>query len=76
MTTTAPLPDYTVVGFVAHQYGKQKLPLQVCKSAAGYYIGTLQNGMPFSRESDGYYPSESDAATALRCRTWDQKPGP
>ena len=26
--------------------------LQVLKSAAGYYIGRTQDGMPYSRESD------------------------
>ena len=38
--------------------------LQVMRSAAGYYLGTSQNGMPFSRES-GYFTNEEQAEHAL-----------
>ncbi len=34
--------------------------LQVLKSAAGYYIGRTENGMPYSRES-GYFRNKDDA---------------
>jgi hypothetical protein len=76
MPNAQPVPDYTKFGFVAHQYGKKLLPLQVCKSAAGYFIGTLDEGSPFSRESDGYYPSEAAAGAALTTLAWEQKPAP
>lgn len=43
---------------------EQKLELQVCKSAAGYYIGTQCYCGPYSRESD-YYATHEEAAEAL-----------
>lgn len=40
-------------------------PLQVLKSAAGYYIGYLDtDGCPYSRES-GYFPTQEAAQAAL-----------
>ena len=43
------------------------LPVQVCMSAAGYYIGQLEPcGAPFSRLSDCYYKKREDAETALK----------
>lgn len=42
------------------------LPVQVCSSAAGYYIGQLEPcGAPFSRLS-GYYKTREDAEKELR----------
>lgn len=38
---------------------------QVLHSAAGYYIGTLKNGSPCTRET-GYFPSEKAAKVALK----------
>jgi hypothetical protein len=43
--------------------------LQVCKSAAGYYIGTYCECGPYSRESC-YYGSEEDAEEELKNKTW------
>ena len=43
-----------------------KLPVQVMQSNAGFYIGTMEFGMPFSRESVEYWPSEQDAKDALK----------
>ena len=40
------------------------LPVQVLKSAAGFYLGTLQNGAPFSRESERYWGTAEEAAYA------------
>jgi hypothetical protein len=37
--------------------------LKVLKSAAGYYIGHTENGMPYSRESD-YFRDRIDAEKA------------
>jgi hypothetical protein len=70
------LPDYLVVGFVAHQFGKRELPIQVCESGAGFYLGTLVNGSPFSRESVGYYPTATAAADALRTHSWENRTSP
>ncbi|HBO5279269.1 TPA: hypothetical protein L4X16_006410, partial [Pseudomonas aeruginosa] len=53
------------------QYGKRalahlrlELPLQVLMSNAGFYIGTLDEEGPASRESVEYYPSRELAQQA------------
>jgi hypothetical protein len=54
-----------------------KLPLQVCKSAAGFYVGTREeNGEPFSRESQEYWPTRQKAERALTLRIWSQRRAP
>lgn len=46
-------------------------PLQVCDSAAGYYIGYLDpDGTPYSRESVDYWASKHEAQKALDSQTW------
>jgi hypothetical protein len=70
--TTAPV----VYGLLAEQSGV-KLPLQVCRSAAGFYLGTMEeSGMPYSRESIEYFPTQDAAVTALNSGHWTQKPNP
>ena len=55
----------------------QRLPLQICKSAAGFYLGTTDaDGAPFSRESVEYWPRREQADRALTAGRWTQKPGP
>ncbi|EIU1666873.1 MULTISPECIES: hypothetical protein [Pseudomonas] len=61
------------------QYGKLalahlrlELPLQVLMSNAGFYIGTLDEEGPASRESVEYYPSRELAQQALDNGTWTQ----
>ena len=44
--------------------------LMVCQSGAGYYIGTLYDGMPNSRDSVEYYPTYNDAEVALAKGTY------
>lgn len=60
----------------------EEISLSVCKSAAGYYIGTMQleilpSGhefmMPFSRESDEYFNTREEAEKALADGTWTQR---
>ena len=41
-----------------------RLVLQVCRSAAGYYLGTYCNCGPYSRESE-YFDSREEAEKAL-----------
>lgn len=62
------------------QYGKLalahlrlKLPLQVLMSNAGFYIGTLDEEGPASRESVEYYQSRELAQQALDNGTWSQR---
>lgn len=48
--------------------------LQVCKSQAGHYIGTLNaNGEPYTRESQEYWVDRAQADQALRDGRWTQK---
>ncbi|HIE5303949.1 TPA: hypothetical protein ACXNP5_006025 [Pseudomonas aeruginosa] len=62
------------------QYGKLalahlrlELPLQVLMSNAGFYIDTLDEEGPASRESVEYYPSRELAQQALDNGTWSQR---
>ena len=49
-------------------------PLQVCQSAAGFYIGRLlTSGEPYSRDSETYYQTRDEAENALRAREADQR---
>lgn len=61
-------------GRLAAEFGKRRLPLEVCKSAAGFYLGTREeNGAPFSRESKEYWPTRQEAERALTLRIWSQR---
>lgn len=62
-------------GLLAKQSGKQ-LPLEVCYSACGWYIGTTLEDMPYSRESIEYWPKRELATNALETGTWTQKQNP
>ena len=43
---------------------KVRLVLQVCRSAAGYYLGTYCDCGPYSRESE-YFDTREEAEAAL-----------
>lgn len=60
------------IGWLAKQAG-YKLPIQVLKSAAGYYIGTSDMEGPVSRESVQYWPKKEDADKALESGLWTQR---
>ena len=48
--------------------------LLVLRSAAGYYIGTVtEDGQPYSRESEEYYITKSEADTALATNSFTQR---
>lgn len=60
-------------GRLAAQCG-QRLPLQVCRSAAGHCIGTLSaEGEPFTRESREYWSQRARAERALTAGRFTQK---
>lgn len=61
------------VGHLALICTGQRLPLQVLRSAAGYFIGTADNDGPVSRESAGYFPSRQAAEGALATGCWQQR---
>lgn len=54
----------------------QSLQVQVLQSAAGFYLGTLADGLPYSRESVEYWLSAEDAAVALANGDWTQRQYP
>lgn len=49
------------------------LPLQVLRSAKGFYIGTANDEGPVSRESVEYWDSLLAAADALKNQRWTQR---
>jgi hypothetical protein len=48
------------------------LPFEVLESGAGFYIGTMCNDGPYSRES-GYFPTREEAETALATNAWEAR---
>lgn len=73
MTMSSPDDKREQFGLLAAMVG-QRLPLQVCKSAAGFYLATLNaEGEPFTRESQEYWPKRDAAAQALALGRWTQK---
>ena len=64
-------------GEIAEHYGFGKMPLKVCRSGAGFYIGTWDDDEgPTSRESLHYYPTFEKAKEALDNDTWIQREDP
>lgn len=63
-------------GKLAIEFGKRWLPLEVCRSNAGYYIGTMLNGVPFGRESVEYWATWTEANNALKNKTFTQRTTP
>lgn len=63
----------TGFGLLAESVGI-RLPLQVLKSRADYYIGTFSLDMgPVSRESIEYFENELLAQNALTSGNWTQR---
>lgn len=73
-----PLSPHAPTGELARQIGGSRLPLQVLRSAAGYYIGTADEGGPYSRESAEYWPNQDAAQRALEAgpHAWTQRDHP
>jgi hypothetical protein len=60
-------------GHLAATFGKRRLPVEICESRAGFYLGTKdEDGSPFSRESQ-YWRARKDAERALLKRDWVQR---
>lgn len=64
------------IGKLAKEWCKKSLPLQVLRSAAGFYIGTADEEEPCSRESVEYWRDERAAAIALETGEWTQRENP
>lgn len=63
-------------GVLAKQSLGKDLALEVCYSARGFYIGTCNEGLPFSRESVEYWPKRELAQAALNQVCWTQRDHP
>ena len=64
-------------GEIAERYGFGKMELKVCRSGAGYYIGTWDDREgPISRESVHYYATAEEAQKALEGDAWVQRDHP
>jgi hypothetical protein len=60
-------------GHLAKKCFNVDLPLQVCASELGFYIGTVHPADgPYSRESNEYFPSREAAEHALDTGQWSQ----
>ena len=68
--------DFRRYGRLAYIYCGHREEVQVLHSQAGFYIGTVSDGLPCSRESNEYYLTEADAIEALAHDTWTQKVAP
>jgi hypothetical protein len=69
--------ETTRFGHLAQTFADCTLPLEVLESAAGYYIGTFHLvEVPFSRESEEYFPTAQAARDALARGAWTQRPFP
>lgn len=71
MTTNEEIPDSAL-----YDIQSTDLELTVLQSAAGFYIGTTHNGLPVSRVSVEYFPSEEAALEAFATNAWTQRPFP
>ena len=67
---SVPSSTYGLLALASGNY----FQLQVCKSQAGHYIGTLNaDGEPYTRESQEYWVDRTQADQALRVGRWTQK---
>ncbi|MEX0448117.1 hypothetical protein [Xenorhabdus sp. SGI246] len=63
----------TPIGILALQYCHKQLPLMVLQTRAGFYIGTMDEGKPCSRESVEYFAYRELAEFALKQGCWTQR---
>lgn len=65
-----------IYGMLAKKYCHIELELQVLKSGAGWYIGTMHECEPYSRESVEYWATGEEAQIALDSGSWTQRDKP
>ena len=59
-------------GLIASQFGEQ-LPIEILVDDAGFYLGTRDDGLPFSRESEECFATHQHAQRALATGRWTQR---
>jgi hypothetical protein len=64
------------IGLVAKRISGLDLPLTVCHCGRGWYIGTLCDAQPYTRESDEYWDNYPAASQALKLGIWTQRVAP
>lgn len=68
-------PPQADAGQLAYRELGLILPVQVLRSAAGYYLGTSnEDDFPVSRESVEYFKTQEQAEQALASGNWTQRP--
>ena len=60
-------------GHLAERWCKLRLPLEVLSGKEGYYIGTINQDGPISRESEEFFPTREAADEALATGHWTQR---
>lgn len=72
-TPSAVKVDETVqVGALARASGKE-YPMEILRSAAGFYLGTYSDSGPYTRESMEYWPTREKAKKAWDEGRWTQR---
>lgn len=61
------------VGHLAYRDLGLPLPATVLRSGAGYYLDTLNDEGPVSRESEEYFTTHGQALQALASGSWTQR---
>ncbi len=59
-------------GRIAHEFG-EGLPIEIIEGDVGFYLGTRDDGLPFSRESEEYFATRELARPALSTGRWTQR---
>ena len=65
-----------MIGKMAKEICGVELPVTVLESQAGFYLGTEDRGVPFSRESAEYFATRNLAEAALACEKFTQRMNP
>ena len=65
-----------MIGKLAKEICGVELPVAVLESQAGFYLGTEDRGVPFSRESFEYFETRDLAEAALACGKFTQRMNP
>ena len=66
----------TQYGHLAMTFMQLQLPLQVLSALNGFYIGTMDENGPASRESVEYWPVKEHAQQAFENGKWTQRAQP
>lgn len=69
-------PEARQTGLMAKRLLGKDLELQVCYSAAGFYLGTYDQDVPCTRESVEYWRARELATRALESGQWTQRDRP